>query len=122
MRQRNVRYLTRMIVKTAIILLPILICFFSVFIAKHDGSTSTVSLLFQEIAGFSEDFYNLSINAWYRTFLEIFHFEDLIYNTSYGCIILALPIYFVWVEIFDLLLHLIFFFTDLFHKFLGGDK
>ena len=116
MRQRNVRYLSRMIVKTAVILLPILITFFAVFTYKTAETTWVTHL-----SNFCGDFYSLEINAWYRSFIGIFSLDTLI-SENIGTILLSLPLYFIWVEIFDLLLHLIFFFTDLFHKFLGGEK
>jgi len=121
MRQRNVRYLCRMIVKTAVILLPILITLFSVFIWHGSTTETTFAPLLDDINDLSSEFINLPVNAWYSGFLDIFDLRNLS-GTEIGNILVGLPLYFIWVEIFDLLLHLIFFFTDLFHKFLGGDK
>lgn len=120
MRQRNVRYISRMIIKTLLLIVPLLFMALLIIAPNFPNGDAYVADMSSDLWGF----YNLPINAWYNGALTALGLEEWAVNSNSYIInaLIVLPLYFIWVEIFDLLLHLIFFFTDLFHKFLGGDK
>lgn len=118
MRKRHFRYYCRMIVKTTLLLLPLLIIIFLSFSAN----VTNESYLLIQVSNVFEGLQDSPMNQWYFDFVRIVGYDNWFGNTSISTILICLPLYFIWVEIFDLLLHLVLFIPDLFHKWLGGDK
>lgn len=114
MRKRHFRYYCRMFIKTAICFVPIFVLLMSVFVKETDN------WLLLQFESFLTDISNWPVNSWYGMFTGALEIETGL--TVIDSIFMYLPLYFIWVEIFDLLLHLVLFIPDLFHKWLGGDK
>lgn len=121
MRKRNFRYYCRMVVKTLILIIPIFAIFCSLITQVLPQGAQTFNYFLSDFSSFNTILLGLPINSWYSALIDIFGFDELFTGDTVA-ILLALPLYFIWVEVFDLVLHLVFFFTDLFHKFLGAEK
>ena len=120
MRKRKIAYVVKMTAKGLILLLPLLIALFS-YIQPNSN-------LMQLIGDFENDFnnfaYTVPLNSWYISFLEdVFGFEQVIggVNSVTTIILVFYPLYVIWIELFDLVLHFLLFIPNLIHSFMKED-
>lgn len=109
MRKKSIKYLSKMAVKTLVLMLPLLLI---VLPLSVEGG---IPLGYEVFNGFK----SLSINLWYSELLSLL-FGDMSSCSDLINMISYYPLYVIWVEIFDLVVHVFMLIPELGHKFLGG--
>ena len=112
MTKKQIKYWCRMVIKTIILLLPLITLIMSLVASNTYG-------VFKNSFDLTT-FKGLTINSWYTQLINAIGVGGMVSSEAWVPV-LYYPLYVIWVEIFDLVVHFFLFIPNLCHKWMGDN-